>query len=146
MPVDLNLPRKAQRIILMIMRYQFAQRCFCEKVLGLDYYSARNFLPAQRRFHRTRLRDSNVLNPKDYRAAIRQRPQMVSSFGESAEFVQEAETEAGKGDACLSREEQIPQIVGKTQKTGSGMDGMEGSFTPPKAGAFRVTPDGPMAI
>ena len=73
-PVDLTLPRKAQRIILMMMRYQFAQRRFCEKVLGLDYYSARNFLPAKRRFHRTRLRDFKVMNPKEYRAAIRQQP------------------------------------------------------------------------
>ncbi len=56
----------------MMMRYQFKQRRFCEKVLGLDYYSASRFLPAQRRFHRTRLRDFNVMNPKEYRAALRQ--------------------------------------------------------------------------
>ena len=74
MPVDLKLPRKVQRILLMMMRVRFAQRRFTEKVLGLDYYSARLFLPAQRRFHRTRLRDFNVMNPKEYRAVIRQLP------------------------------------------------------------------------
>jgi len=74
MPVDLKLPRRVQRIIFMMMRFQFAQRRFTEQVLGLDYYSARLFLPAQRRFHRTRLRDFNVMKPKEYRAALRQLP------------------------------------------------------------------------
>lgn len=71
MPVDLKLPRRVQRILYMMMRFQFAQRRFTEKVLGLDYYAARTFLPAQRRFHRTRLRDFNVMQPKEYRAAVR---------------------------------------------------------------------------
>lgn len=74
MPVDLNLPKRVQRILFMMMRFQFAQRRFTEKVLGLDYYSARLLLPAQRRFHRTRLRDFNVMNPKEYRAAVRKLP------------------------------------------------------------------------
>lgn len=33
---------------------------------------------------------------------------------------------------CPSSEEQIPQIVGKTEKTRNGMDGLEGSFTRPR--------------
>ena len=33
---------------------------------------------------------------------------------------------------CPSSEEQIPQMVGKTEKTRNGMDGLEGSFTRPR--------------
>jgi hypothetical protein len=32
---------------------------------------------------------------------------------------------------CPSSEEQIPQVIEKTEKTGNGMDGLEGSFTRP---------------
>ena len=33
---------------------------------------------------------------------------------------------------CPSSEEQIPQVVGKTEKTRNGMDGLEGNFTRPR--------------
>jgi hypothetical protein len=33
---------------------------------------------------------------------------------------------------CPSSEEQIPQVVGKTEKARNGMDGLEGNFTRPR--------------
>jgi len=33
---------------------------------------------------------------------------------------------------CASSEEQIPQVIGKTEKTRNGIDGLEGSFTRPR--------------
>jgi Holliday junction resolvase RusA-like endonuclease len=74
MPVNLTLPRRVQRILFIIMRYQFVQRRFGEKIRRLDYYNARTFLPVQRRFHRTRLRDFTVMNPKECRAQLRLLP------------------------------------------------------------------------
>jgi len=33
---------------------------------------------------------------------------------------------------CPSSEEQIPQVIGKTEKTRTGMEGLEGNFTRPR--------------
>jgi hypothetical protein len=41
---------------------------------------------------------------------------------------------------CPSSEEQIPQVIGKTEKARNGMDGLEGSFTRPRQESYQFPP------
>lgn len=73
LPVNTNLPRSNQLCAWTVLLCQFRTAKALKRLTG-NYYTSHGAMPAQRKFHRTRLQKFPVLSRRDYRRYLRGGP------------------------------------------------------------------------